>query len=841
MADVYAGERDDGAFEQRVAIKILRRGLDTEDLLARFRRERSILARLEHPAIARVVDGGALADGRPYLVMERVDGQPIHLFAAERALSIEDRLRLLLVAGDAVAYAHRNLVVHRDLKPSNVLVSASGELKLLDFGIATILAPDGSPRQTLRETRVLTPAYAAPEQLAAEPTTTATDVWGLGALAFELLAHEPPSSRRRGLDAAEAAVAYSRDFDLTPRLSTRALEVGGATAAALRWARRLRGDLDTIVGKALAREPERRYPSAEAFADDLRRHLDGRPVLARADALGYRVGKFVRRHRIVVSASAAGALSLAAGATVALWQAHRARRERDGAERARQRSESLVDFMLGDLQERLEPSNRLDVVADLARAVEESLDAIPDAERTSVSIAQRARVLMQLANTLNLQGHPKQAEAELRRAIELLTRLVSESPAPPEIATRLASARTLLVRLLADGGHSRDAADAARAAVRGWRSLVAARPEDPEARVGLVGALNEAGRALLVSEDALEARQGHLEAIELLETLPAHVLARREVAMQRYNAHEYAGRSFEFAGDFEAAIEQYGVGIEQASAYSAANPTDVAARYEIGTITNDLGRTLRKMGRLAEAIAAFERALAITEEVAERDPGNHYFRSDLAACHGFLGRVHEVGGNLDAALDEFRADVAINEQLVAIEPENGSWNGFYAGALTKEGRVLMELGRLEEAAARHQQALALRQRALEIVGQDAMAQGDVAESLLELGRVEARRGLGEAARSAWRQAAELLEVALRTSDFVVAADALRAHAPRAGRHRASATGGRASAVRALQRAGAARALRAARHRDLSEVSRPSGSVQALQRRLIASPRVKSQP
>ena len=423
--------------------------------------------------------------------------------------------------------------------------------------------------------------------------------------------------------------------------------------------------------------------------------------------------------------------------------------------------------MLGDLQEKLEPSNRLDVVADLARAVAESLDTVPAAERTSVSLAQRARVLTQLANTLNLQGHPKQAEAELRSAIELLTQLVTESSAPPEIATRLAAARTLLVRLLADGGHSRDAAAAARAAVRGWRSLVAARPQDAEARVGLVGALNEAGRALLVSEDVLEARSGHLEAIALLETLPPEVLSRREVAMQRYAAHEYAGRSYEFAGEFEAAVEQYRIAIEQASAHSAASPTDLAGRYEIGSITNDLGRALRKMGRLAEATAAFERALAITEEVAQRDPGNRYVRSDLAACHGFLGRVHEVGGNLQAALAEFRADVAINEQLLAIEPENGSWNGFFAGALTKEGRVLMGLGRLEEAAERHRRALAVRQRTLERVGQDAMAQGDVAESLLELGRVEAREGRVEAARSAWTQAVELLDAALATSDFVM--------------------------------------------------------------------------
>ena len=325
MADVYAAERDDGAFDQRAAIKVLRRGLDTADILARFLRERRILARLEHPAIARLLDGGALGDGRPYLVMERVDGRPIHLYAEENALSVEERLRLLLAACDAVGYAHRNLVVHRDLKPSNVLVSAGGEVKLLDFGIAKLLGPDLGGAQTVREVRVLTPAYAAPEQLAGEPTTTATDVWGLGALAFELLVGEPPLAR---LASSRSGDPPALATEPPPRASSRVLELSAASVEGRRRAARLRGDLDTILEKALAVDPARRYLSAEALAEDLRRHLDGRPVRARPASLGYRAGKFLRRHRAGVAAALLGVGSLAIGGGVALWEARIAARER---------------------------------------------------------------------------------------------------------------------------------------------------------------------------------------------------------------------------------------------------------------------------------------------------------------------------------------------------------------------------------------------------------------------------------------------------------------------------------------------------------------------------------
>ena len=325
MADVYAGEREGGGFAQRVAVKVLRRGLDTQDLLSRFLRERRILAGLEHPAIARLLDGGELADGRPYLAMERVDGLPIHRHAERQGLSVEQRLALLRTATEAVAYAHRSLVVHRDVKPSNVMVTERGEVKLLDFGIAKLLASDGDDvALTATVGRLLTPAYAAPEQRAAGVITTATDVWGLGAVAYELLVGEPPLVA--AADGSSAPLALTERAP--PRPSARVLALRGDTAEGRRWAARLTGDVDVIVQKALAIDPLRRYESAQALAEDIDRHLTGRPVRARADSFAYRARKFLRRHRVSAAAAALAVGSLAIGGGIALWQAGVAARER---------------------------------------------------------------------------------------------------------------------------------------------------------------------------------------------------------------------------------------------------------------------------------------------------------------------------------------------------------------------------------------------------------------------------------------------------------------------------------------------------------------------------------
>ena len=290
MGEVWAAERVEGGFTQRAAVKLVRAGMASREVVARFAIERQLLARLDHPAIATLLDGGIAPDGRPWFAMERVDGVAITRFADESGLNLEARLRLLLAVTEAVDFAHRSLVVHRDLKPSNILVTPSGAPKLLDFGLAKLLEPGYAggidPEVTKTEFRALTPAYAAPEQILGEPITTATDVYSLGVILYELLTGELPH-RRRISSATTLVEEVAHETLERPSQRLRRLESGGTAGA--RRSREIAPDLDTIVLKALARERERRYPSVSAFAADLVAYLDGRPIAARPDTVGYRL------------------------------------------------------------------------------------------------------------------------------------------------------------------------------------------------------------------------------------------------------------------------------------------------------------------------------------------------------------------------------------------------------------------------------------------------------------------------------------------------------------------------------------------------------------------------
>jgi serine/threonine protein kinase len=335
MGEVWVAERTGADFRQDVAIKLLHVRGDAAATAARFRLERRILARLSHPRIARLLDGGTTEDGRPWLAMELVEGLSLTEHCATRSLAVEDRLRLFAEVCDAVQFAHRNLVVHRDLKPSNILVDGNGEPKLLDFGIAKLLQEDDddSPA-TLTRTgeRPMTPDYAAPEQVLGEAVTTATDVWGLGVILHELLTGARPFVGSHG-----SAGAVERSIvEAAPTKPS-----SNAAGKALR--RRLKGDLDAIVLKALRRRPEERYPSAEALASDVRRHLDGLPVTARGETASYLLRSFVRRYRAAVSVSALGLAVVLAGLVGTLWQAHRAREEA-------RKAEQVQEFLLALLQ-----------------------------------------------------------------------------------------------------------------------------------------------------------------------------------------------------------------------------------------------------------------------------------------------------------------------------------------------------------------------------------------------------------------------------------------------------------------------------------------------------------
>ncbi len=329
MGTVYLGVRVDDQYRKAVAIKVLRAALDRDVLHVRFARERQILASLDHPDIARLIDAGTTKDGQPYLVMDLVDGVPIDEYCTRHDLSIDARLVLFRRVCEAVHHAHRHLIVHRDLKPRNILVTADGSPRLLDFGIAKLLSPDDGEAPGVTETslRVMTPEYASPEQARGERVTTASDIYSLGVILFQLLTgqrpYRLPSTR---LD------EIVRTICDTPAARPSAVAAPTVT-------RRLRGDLDAIVLAALRKEPERRYGSVAQLSEDVRLHLAGHPIVARPDTWRYRLSKFVRRHRLAAAAAVIVAASLVGGLGVAVWQARVASQARVAAEAERARAE----------------------------------------------------------------------------------------------------------------------------------------------------------------------------------------------------------------------------------------------------------------------------------------------------------------------------------------------------------------------------------------------------------------------------------------------------------------------------------------------------------------------
>ncbi|MEM9557165.1 MAG: serine/threonine-protein kinase [Acidobacteriota bacterium] len=438
-SSVYLAERADGTFRKDVALKLVRRGLDTHDILARLHQERQILARLEHPNIAHLLDGGSTDDGRPYFVMERVDGLPIDEECRRRSLDIEARLELFLAVCRAVHFAHRNLTIHRDLKPSNILVTRDGVPKLLDFGIAKMLAPtEGLTRLQVTGPglHVMTPAYASPEQLRGEALSTATDVYSLGVLLYRLLVGAQPYE----LEGTSLAELERRICELPParpsqRVDAASLQTLGLPTTQLRRHRaRLEGDLDTILQMALRKEPERRYGSVEQLADDLRRHLDGLPVRAQPDRWRYRARKFAVRHRRTLAATALAVLALAG--TVSFYSV-RLIEERNRAVEASQRA-TLESAKSTRVTEFLQ---QIFAISNPSRSLGESVTAQQLLDRGAAQIeselrdepAVQASLMAAISQSYSGLGLYDEAEEQLERSHDLLRAL--HEPPHDELAT----------------------------------------------------------------------------------------------------------------------------------------------------------------------------------------------------------------------------------------------------------------------------------------------------------------------------------------------------------------------------------------------------------------------
>ena len=650
MGVVYAAERTGEGFRQQAALKLIRPGFGP-DFRDRFVRERAVLAGLDHPGVARLLDGGVTDDGLPYLAMELVEGEPITGYAESHALDIRARVRLFVLACQAVAHAHRHLVVHRDLKPAHALVveDERGEtaVKLLDFGVAKLL--DGEAEALTRTGGgPLTPQYAAPEQLAGEPITTATDVYALGLILYELVAGRRPYE----LGGMTASQAHAVVVEHRPRRPSAASEgpVGDAPSGAT-GSRTARGDLDTVVLKALAKDPARRYPTADALADDLRRWLDGLPIAARPDSRGYRSRMFVRRHRTLVLAAGVAVAALVAGASVALWQARAATVERDRAEGrfeiAREAARALI-YDVHDAVEALDGSTEArEIVLDRSIDYLDRLSAdVDDDLALRVDLAEayfKVGSVQGLPTGPNL-GRTDDAEASYRRGLALLTGGVALTDS---LGIRAERVRARLLQKLAVvrafRGETDDARELLGEAVAAYDRVHAVAPGTADQQAARVSALVEsgdyAGHPHFPSAGDTAAAVGYyaraeaaLDAIAEGQRTP---FARRmgSVVYERQGTMRYDAR------DFDGALDRYRRSFAIREALAAAPDASYDARRDGGVAHEMIGRTRRQQGRVAEALADYRQAHAVYATLAQEDPANAGAQRTLAISHWQVATV----------------------------------------------------------------------------------------------------------------------------------------------------------------------------------------------------------
>ena len=682
MGSVWLGERADGRFEGRVAVKLLNAALVGRAGEARFAQEGRILARLTHQQIARLVDAGTTAIGQPYLVLECVAGVPIDRYCDEQRLDVPARLRLFLDVLAPVAHAHGNLVVHRDIKPSNVLVTPAGEVKLLDFGIARLLDASGegpAPSSLTRDgDALLTPAFAAPEQVGRGAITTATDIYALGVLLHVLLAGRHPAEAH--LDSHAELMRAIAEVD-PPRMSASVADArlrtpAGVTAAAAarlttpeRLVRALRGDLDLIVGKALRKAPVDRYESVGAFADDLRRHLSHQPVLARGASVGYRSGRFVRRNRAAVALATIAAMAAGAGVVATLNQSRRAAAERDFALEQLARAEAVSDmnaFLLSDAA----PLGQSFTAGDLLARAEALVSRYPSDPPNAITVES----LVSIGSQFQSQDEDGNARRVLTRAFDLAGRLPTT-----DVATR-AKAGCALANTLAGG----DANDLQRAQALA-RVSIAMLPETRPLALVRVYCERMAGSVARLAGDSNADIAHQLRAQRVLEESGlASELARVVVAIDVAEAYRAGGRYSDADEAFRAAF---------ASLESLGSERSERA----GTLLNNWGLALLFLGRPHESEEQFRRAVEISSTDQQQGSVSPMLLTNLARPVLELGRVDEAIEIVERASAEARR---LDVQVVQVQAMM-----LAANAYRQRGDLPHATALVDEAQRRYQERL----------------------------------------------------------------------------------------------------------------------------------------
>ena len=760
MGTVFLAERADGAFEQQVALKLIKRGMDSEAILKGFFTELQILASLEHPNIAHLIDGGTTADGLPFFVMEYVEGETIVDFVARHGLDLDAKLRLFRHVCSAVTYAHQNLVIHRDLKPSNILVGKDGTPKLLDFGIAKLLKSDISDGESTRNF-IFTPEYASPEQVRSDKITTATDVYSLGVILYELLTGDRPyKAGGRNIGEVIRAICETepeRPSSIVSRPKTGPNDTeqirGKTKEAGSRAApQALRGDLDNIILKALRKEPERRYSSVEQFSDDIKRHLEGLPVLATKDTWGYRASKFVSRNRVGAAAAGLVLITLIAGMSATLYQANVARNERLKAEQRFNDVRQLANSFLFEFHDAIEnlsgstPARKLVV----SRAVE-YLDKLaaesagdPALQRELGTAYEKIGKIQGNSYFSNL-GDTDGAMKSYTRSLEIRQALADADPENREIQYELAISHRGV-------GDIHYTVNDLRAGLQSYENslaildrLAAAEPENIKFRSSLADILSRRGDIQgMEGYPNLGDIPGALESYRRVVTLAEGLLA-SEPNHDEYKG-DYATRLFYLArlqtatGDSKGAIVSGQKSIEILDSLAKANPDNAEFRTRTMAAIASLRPALLNEGRTDEAVANAKRVIETMVAQAAADTQNAQTRRSLGVSYSALADCLLQAGDVAGSLENYRRSVDISSQLAAGDPKNAENRQDIAIAKRRMAEAQIAAGDHSGALANLQQSISIVEAIMQQDDADANSLQDLAIAHYHSGRAFRDKG-----------------------------------------------------------------------------------------------------
>jgi tRNA A-37 threonylcarbamoyl transferase component Bud32/tetratricopeptide (TPR) repeat protein len=700
MSEVYKAVRDDDEYRKDVAVKVLRKGYDTRSFLRRFKVEIQILATLDHPNIARLLDAGSTEEGLPYLVMDYIKGRPIDDYCSFQRLGIAQRLELFRALCGAVQYVHQHLMVHGDLKCSNVLVSDNGTVKLLDFGIARLLNPSPAinmPDPKLTMLLALTPEYASPEQVRGGPITTASDVYSLGVVLYRLLAGVLPY-RLKGEFSYELATQILEREAILPSVAAKAHE-NGETAG---FSRQLRGDLDNIVLMALEKDPAKRYPFVDRFDDDIRRHVEGFPVTARSAGYFYQLGKFAGRHKAGIAAVALLLVTLIAGIAATGWQAHIAGLERERAERHFNEVRKLANVFMFDIH---------GAIADLPGStparqmlVENSLKYLaalsaesgnePSLQRELAAAYEKVADVQGGFRAANL-GDTAGAIASYRKALAIRIALSQANPMDRELRRELLRNYGKLSETLVGDGDSKGALEVTRRLVKLAQELAAAPNSAPADRRNMATALATLGfqltRADQVGDGLLFMRQAVALYESLLEANPEDPEIRRLLAVLYGRMGDAL---FENTQNNAEALQMNTKSYEIVQKLAAADPHNTRFRKMVGYSLLGMGGALLRLKQPRAALEKQLQAITVLRSTLDADEKNEIARYDAAFA------LSEASAS-DIALGDLRsAELRLTDALTILSHAGGITSPVMNNTKVLLGVDYFQLGRTNALRAR---------------------------------------------------------------------------------------------------------------------------------------------